>query len=126
VNCVDIVERLQAEYDINLVFVSTCDPDHEVSKRGLIAKNFKDYGFISTHDKGFVAYDILVDDNIDVLRKAHAVRPQAAYVAHRQINKFGGAVPEFAWVSHAWDNNMYQLLKTLIEKRLARLEVDLV
>ena len=46
-----------------IIFVSACQPEHEVSKRMFLGRNFPYHdGFISTGDKKHVACDYFIDD----------------------------------------------------------------
>lgn len=51
------------ELGIGIIFVSSCIPEHEESKRHFIRRNFPySKGFVSTSDKKFVRCDYFVDD----------------------------------------------------------------
>jgi len=60
---IQYITKLKEEFDLDIVFVSACFPEHERSKRMFLQRNFKfDFGFISTSDKNFVRCDYFVDD----------------------------------------------------------------
>lgn len=53
--------------NIKMVVVTTCVPEHEISKRMCLKKYFKNMfdGFISTSDKGLCGLTILFDDKLE-------------------------------------------------------------
>lgn len=79
------IKRLSQGYDI--VFVTHCHPEHFESKKMFLKSYFKgmDYGFIDTKDKMYVGYDVLIDDNIGVIRKGMARNPRKAHVMFNQV-----------------------------------------
>lgn len=73
-----------------LIFVSSCFPEHESSKIKFLERNFPFMdSFISTHDKHFVAYDVIVDDKLDHMRLGHTFRPQASHIMFTGIRADG-------------------------------------
>lgn len=59
-----------------IIFVSTCFPEHENSKRMFIQRNFPfSSGFISTGDKQFVKMDVFIDDYKKNLVQVKTIQP---------------------------------------------------
>lgn len=57
-------EKLQRIFEsVEVVAVSKCEPEHELSKRRFVSKYFDTNGFISTDEKHMLAGDVLIDDN---------------------------------------------------------------
>jgi hypothetical protein len=93
--------------------VSHCVPEHEDSKIRFLKRNFKDYAFISTRDKGYVDYDLIVDDNIEVLGEAMKIRPEATHIAFRYFNT-GIQIKDGMRVMHHWDQ-VYDLIEPFVK-----------
>lgn len=71
---ISALKNLSKYYDI--VFVSHCFPEHEISKRYFLKRYFDfEYRFISTGDKEAVKMDIFIDDSIDMLNKVKEYQP---------------------------------------------------
>jgi len=60
-DAVEYINVLKEEGHI-ILFVSSCMPEHEQSKRMFLQRNFNFDGFISTHDKQYVDMDFFIDD----------------------------------------------------------------
>lgn len=99
---VEAISYLQRNYDLKLLFVSHCVPSHEDSKIRFLKRCFKDYDFISTRAKGYVDYDLIVDDNIEVLSEAMKIRPNSPHVAFRYFNTGMKLQPGMMTMDH-WD-----------------------
>jgi 5'(3')-deoxyribonucleotidase len=94
------VEALKQVYDSGdiLLFVSSCFPEHEKSKVNLLNKYFPFMdAFISTHDKHFVAYDVLVDDKLEHMRLGHIHRPQAQHILFTGVRADGTIEDRFPY-----------------------------
>lgn len=63
----------------NVIFVSTCVPEHETSKVKFLKKYFKYDAFIDTADKHFVNYDVLFDDKIHHIDLGQKCRPDSMH-----------------------------------------------
>lgn len=71
-----ILKKLHSE-GYNIVFVSTCFPEHENSKKMFCQRNFPFMsGFISTADKQFVKMDYFIDDYKKNLRLVKSYQPE--------------------------------------------------
>jgi len=57
---VEVIKRLKTKF--NIIFVSSCLPEHESSKRKFLDKFFGKVPFISTSSKEFVRADFFIDD----------------------------------------------------------------
>jgi len=65
----------------DIVFVSTCYPEHIASKRRLLAKFCEfPFDFIDTDAKWAVDYAVLIDDSPTVMKKAAARRPGSLHL----------------------------------------------
>lgn len=57
----NVLDKLNDKYDI--IFVSSCFPEHYESKQFFIQRNFPyNKGFISTSNKGYIKCDVVIDD----------------------------------------------------------------
>lgn len=77
------VDALRAAYKrgCEIVFVSSCFAEHTNSKAWMIKRHFPfASGFIATHDKHFVGYDMLIDDRLDHMRLGMKYRPQSDHI----------------------------------------------
>lgn len=77
------VEALEKAHKIgwNVVFVSSCFAEHTNSKAWMIKRHFPfAAGFIATHDKHFVAYDVIIDDRLDHMRLGTQHRPHSDHI----------------------------------------------
>lgn len=81
----------------NIIFVSKCVPSHEESKRNFLKKHFPfARGFISTGDKQYVKYDVLIDDHIDNINTCRAYNPTAEHIMIAQVTQsVFGHIPEY-------------------------------
>lgn len=79
--------------DIELAFTSHCVPAHEDSKRLFLKRHFIDHSFVSTKDKWLVNYDVIVDDNSQVLREGVTRRPDAVHVQFNKMCPWTKPVP---------------------------------
>lgn len=76
---VEVVNRLKEQYEV--VFVSSCIPEHTDSKIRFLKKYFgKDIKFISTFHKEFVEYHFLIDDRLHHIRVGKMYRPHAGHI----------------------------------------------
>ena len=110
------IEEMKNEFffDLDLVYVSHCVPSHEDSKRRFLARYSPKHSFVSTGDKGLVNYDILIDDNTDVLKKAMIRRPQSIHVSYKKFNHWT-PTPKGAIEMNEWDG---EHLMGLVEQAL--------
>jgi 5'(3')-deoxyribonucleotidase len=73
-----------------VVFVSSCVPEHTGSKIRFLDKWFPwRSGFIATHEKEFVNYDVLIDDKLEHMRIGHQQRPHARHILFTGVRKDG-------------------------------------
>lgn len=83
-----VLEALSKTSDI--VFVSSCVPEHMESKLNFLKRNFYFMkGFLSTHDKHFVDYDLLIDDKIEHILKGYEYRPYADHLLFTGVRADG-------------------------------------
>ena len=76
-----------------VVFVSSCVPEHTASKIRFLDKWFGwRSGFIATHEKEFVNYDVLIDDKLAHLHLGHRERPTARHILFTGVRPDGTAV----------------------------------
>lgn len=97
-NSVEVLTKLSESYDI--VFISHCLPEHEMSKRYFVQRNFKfDHGFVSTGDKGYVKCDVFVDDYHKYLQKVQDRNPECLCLMHESfLNKsYDGDFQRVSW-----------------------------
>lgn len=74
----------------HIVFVSSCVPEHTRSKELFLKKWFPfAEGFISTTEKHFVGYDILIDDKIEHLQLGKIQRPNAQHLLFTGVRADG-------------------------------------
>lgn len=85
----EALKRVKANDDI-LLFVSHCFPEHEASKIRFLKKFFPFYdAFISTEQKHFIAYDVLVDDKVAHAHLGHQFRPCANHIIYTGVRADG-------------------------------------
>lgn len=100
---VEALNRIKS-HGHDLVFVSSCFPEHEDSKKRFLTKHFEFDAFISTHDKHFVGYDVLIDDKLEHMRLGMLYRPNATHLLFTGLRADG--FPEqrspFIQLNH-WD-----------------------
>lgn len=74
----------------DVVFVSSCVPEHSRSKKEFIEDCF-DFrrGFIDTHDKHFVNYDVLIDDKVEHIKLGQQHRPNARHLLFTGVREDG-------------------------------------
>ena len=60
-DAVEVLNELKRQGH-TIIFISSCFPEHENSKRYFLQRNFDFDGFISTSDKHFVKCDHFIDD----------------------------------------------------------------
>lgn len=74
-----------------IIFVSSCFPEHESSKRMFLQRNFPFMeGFISTSDKQFVKMDYFIDDYKKNLRAVKEFQPECGcFHIQSKINSKG-------------------------------------
>lgn len=85
----EALKRVKERGD-DLVFVSSCFPEHEASKTKLLERHFSFAdAFISTHAKHFVAYDVLIDDKLEHMRLGDLYRPLAKHILFTGIRADG-------------------------------------
>lgn len=74
-----------------VVFVSSCVPEHMCSKERFLRKWFPFHnGFIATHDKHLVDYDVLIDDKLEHIINGQNYRPQAEHFLFTGVRHDGG------------------------------------
>jgi 5'(3')-deoxyribonucleotidase len=79
---VNALTKLSEKYDI--IFVSACFPEHEMSKKYFIQRNFPFYkGFISTNKKGYVMCDVFIDDYSKYLKQVQDLNPECLCIMHK-------------------------------------------
>ncbi len=74
---VDIIKKLNRLHTV--VWVSHCFPEHENSKINFLRKFGENIPFISTQTKKLVAFDVIIDDNLDILNTIHDGRFRIQY-----------------------------------------------
>lgn len=87
--CVDVINQLiDAGYTV--IFVSSCFSAHTDSKERFLKKWFpRHHGFISTTDKHFVDYLVLIDDRIKHMELGIQHRPHAHHIMFTGVRKDG-------------------------------------
>jgi 5'(3')-deoxyribonucleotidase len=76
-----------------VVFVSSCFPEHTASKERLLKRCFPFAdGFIATHDKHFVGYDALIDDKLEHMRLGLHHRPRSQHILFTGVRADGTQV----------------------------------
>lgn len=87
---IEALYRAKRDGGHHIVFVSSCFPEHVQSKINFIDKFFPyNDGFISTHDKHFVAYDELVDDKLEHMELGSEYRPLSAHTLFTGVRADG-------------------------------------
>jgi 5'(3')-deoxyribonucleotidase len=77
---VEAVKRLKNN-GYNVIFVSQSVPEHTNSKISFLNKHFPSAdGFISTHDKHFVDYSVLIDDKLEHLYMGKKYKPNSQHI----------------------------------------------
>lgn len=109
------ISSLMRLYDLELVFVSHCVPEHESSKRLFLNRHFPKHHFISTSSKHFVDYDILIDDNKKIIELGAEHRPWACNVRFTQMIKgWDTNIPDGALHLEGWsEENMFKFVTEL-------------
>lgn len=94
-----------------LIFVSSCFPEHEESKVAFLETFFPfASAFISTHDKHFVAYDVLIDDKLEHMKLGTSYRPQAKHILFTGIRADGTDLQRMGFTKmNRWDKLDYLL-----------------
>jgi 5'(3')-deoxyribonucleotidase len=78
--CVEALSELSL-MGFDILFVSSCVPEHTQSKINFLNKHFPFHsGFISTKDKHFVDYDILIDDKMEHMYLGESYRPDSKHI----------------------------------------------
>jgi hypothetical protein len=96
-NAVEAISAIRELGNKKIVFVSHCFPGHEESKKRFLKKHFKHDGFISTPDKWAVNYEIIIDDNPDVLKKCIAANPDRGHIQFTQVSGVNSTRAEGAY-----------------------------
>lgn len=73
----------------NIVFVSSCFPEHTESKVRMLENNFEMDGFIATHDKHFVSYNAIIDDKLEHHELGNMFRPSAKHILFTGVREDG-------------------------------------
>lgn len=102
------VDALAAAKDSGwtILFISSCIPDHERSKKQFLKRHFPfASAFISTHDKQFIDYDILIDDKLEHARQGMIWRPDSRHIVYTMVRKDGkpGEAEKFETLD-SWGN----------------------
>lgn len=120
------VENLKKFYQEDIVFVSSCFPEHTASKIRFLEKHFPfAAGFIATHDKHFVGYDVLIDDKLEHMRLGLQHRNRANHILFTGVRADGTDYQRMAFTKmNSWDK-----LELAIEydprRRVARLPMGM-
>lgn len=88
-----------------VVFVSSCFPEHTASKERLIKMCFPFAdGFIATHDKHFVGYDVLIDDKLEHMKLGMQHRPRAQHILFTGVRADGTMLQRMMFDKmNSWD-----------------------
>lgn len=82
---------------LDIIFVSACMPEHELSKKLFLKRNFPFMkGFISTHDKHFTRCDYFVDDYKKYCTQLHECGVKV-YQIKTSINSSSDMYPYMNW-----------------------------
>ena len=98
--------KLASMCGYEVVFVSSCIPEHTKSKQDFLKQWFPfAKGFIATHDKHFVDYDVLIDDKIEHIRLGEMRRPKAIHLLYTGIRTDGakGEAAQYRWLPN-WNS----------------------
>jgi 5'(3')-deoxyribonucleotidase len=87
---VENLKYISDNYNVAVVFASTCFPEHTASKERLIKRCFPFAdGFIATHDKHFIGYDALIDDKLHHMQMGRFFRPKAQHIIFTGVRADG-------------------------------------
>ena len=80
----EVLHRLHQKYDI--VYVSHCYPEHENSKKKMLERSLgRNIKFISTPHKEYVDFDVIIDDNVEVIERCHARGKDTIWFMNKDI-----------------------------------------
>jgi len=90
-DAIDVLQRL-SDRGYTILFISTCFPEHENSKRMFLKRHFPmGSGFISTSDKQYITMDWFIDDYKKNLKAVQAHQPECnCFHIKSGINKADG------------------------------------
>lgn len=90
--CVEAINLL-IDMGYTVIFVSSCFSEHTDSKIRFLKKWFpRHHGFISTHEKQFVNYLVLIDDRIKHMELGKSHRPDAHHIMFTGVRADGNEI----------------------------------
>mgnify|MGYP000737111395 CR=1 FL=1 len=106
-----------------VIFITHCVPEHEASKRRFVEKWLPRHSaFISTKDKHFVEFDVLIDDNYKVTRKCnevfkHTITPTTPNFFRINVHGFNYNLPADNEYGQFWNNVSAKFIMRVADKR---------
>lgn len=87
---IEALYRAKRDGGHQIVFVSSCFPEHTQSKINFVDRFFPfNDGFVATHEKHFIAYDELIDDKLEHMHLGAEQRPTSAHTLFTGIRADG-------------------------------------